>query len=451
MRKGLLLVLAGLMAFFGMTAKSMASSRMDAMGADYRQFDDQDQIWLYPNKALLYKDTIDFRLNGQSDGAYYQQFGDVSGDYNEWGGVLKDAGDIGVIGAYFNRPNQLFYGFAESNQDYYGDYSVRDWVDSPMYAQPFTPVGGWSTWGNNIYNNLHATIQPENKVDLFWANSISGIDLGAVVNYGDAQDYAYNTNEYAQSLGINVGAGFGAVGPFNALNAHLGYQMGSYNEDNNVKDNGIYTIPFGLLGDINMDANDTFRVYADGQLNQFALQTVGAGSYTEKYKNDNYLLGAAINRKISGGKGLVSLGLAIAYGGYEYTSNQTAGLTVEDYNYWDMIANLSVETPLSSWLTWRAGLTRMFFERYYNGGNGSGGPNEYGDSWLSGYNNGQGYAVFSTGFAVNVENWTLDSYISAGALENFIGNPGLGFVINGQGTNNQPPLEVIGMDAKLKI
>jgi hypothetical protein len=451
MRKGLLLVLAGLMAFFGMTAQSMASSRMESMGADYRQFDDQDQIWLYPNKALLYKDTIDFRLNSTTDGST-QLFGSTGYDAMEWGGVLKDAGDIGVIGAYFNRPSMLANNWFQSEQDYWGQYSTRDWINSTMYGQPFTPTGGTLNWTNNIYNNLSANINPENKVDIFWADSFSGIDLGAVVNYGDSQTYGSNVNEYAQDLGINIGAGFGAVGPFNSLNAHLGYQMGAYNSNNNVKDNGISTLPFGLLGDINLDANNTLRVFLDGQMDQFALQTVNlATNYTEKDAQSHFLLGAAINKKISGGKGLASLGLFADYGDWEYTSTQVAGSPKYDYAYWDLIANFSVETPVSSWLTWRAGLTRQFFSRnwYNNGGNAE----SYGDNWTSGNTSHSGYAMFNTGFSINVENWTLDAYLSSAALENWLGDPSAGFVINdyGQNGNNNPPLEIIGLDAKVKI
>lgn len=448
MKKSLLLLLAGLMAFFGMTAQSMASSRMDAMGADYRQFDDQDQIWLYPNKALLYKDTIDFRLYGSSDGTY-QDPGSTGYDALEWGGVLKDAGDLGVIGAYFNRPAQLPSYWAESYDDNWGQYSTRDWIDSTMYGQPFTPTGGTLNWTNNIYANLSANINPENKVDLFWADSLNGIDLGAVVNYGDAQTYGANINQYAQDLGINVGAGFGAVGPFNNFNAHLGYQMGAYNSNNTVKDNGIYTIPFGVLGDINLDANNTLRVFLDGQLDQFALQTVGAGSYTEKDVQSHFLLGSAINKKIDGGKGLASLGLFADYGDWEYTSTQTAGSPKEDISYWDLIANLSVETPVSSWLTWRAGLTRQFFSRYYN--NNGGGAGSYGDDWLSGYGSHQGYAMFNTGLGIKVEDWTLDAYLATAALENFIGNPSFGAIFQNENFNNNNPFEVIGFDAKVKI
>jgi hypothetical protein len=449
MKKSLLLVLACLMAFLGMTAQSMASSRLDGMGADTRQFDDQDVIWLYPNKALLYKDTIDFRLNGTTDGQS-QEFGSVNYNANEWGGVLKDAGDIGVLGAYFNRPSQMATYWIQSEQDYWGQYSTHDWLDSTMYGQPFTPVGGYADWTNNIYNNLSANMNPENKVDLFWANSVSGIDLGAVINYGDAQTYGVAVNEYAQSLGINIGAGFGAVGPFNALNAHVGYQMGSYNSNNNIKDNGIHTIPFGVLGDINLDANNTLRVFLDGQLNQFALQTVGAASYTEKDVNNHFLLGSAINKKISDGKGLASMGLFFSYGDWDYSSTQVAGSPNDVYAYWDLIANISVETPVSSWLTWRAGLTRQFFSRYWQN---TGGAGSYGDPWLTGEVGQQGYALFNTGFSVNVENWTLDAFLSTAALENWLGDPSLGFVINDYGTNgnNNPPLEIIGLDAKVKI
>ena len=62
MKKSLLFLLMGLMAFGGVV-KSMASTRLDGMSSDPRLVEDYDLIWLYPNKVLDYKGTADFRMN----------------------------------------------------------------------------------------------------------------------------------------------------------------------------------------------------------------------------------------------------------------------------------------------------------------------------------------------------------------------------------------------------
>src|SRR5271155_3736405 len=90
----------------GVATVAKADSRLDGMGADVRQVDDVDGIWLYPNQILQYKNTVDFRLNPTGLGST------VAGELvngngigtNEWGGVIHDLGDdFGTIATYVNR------------------------------------------------------------------------------------------------------------------------------------------------------------------------------------------------------------------------------------------------------------------------------------------------------------------------------------------------------------
>jgi hypothetical protein len=118
-----------------------------------------------------------------------------------------------------------------------------------------------------------------------------------------------------------------------------------------------------------------------------------------------------------------------------------------------MIANISVETPVSSWLTWRAGLTRMFFERYYY--TDDNGYAAYGDDWLSNYYSQNGWASLQTGFGINVENWSFDATVSVAGLEALIGDPSFSYLFDGYnnagGYSNIPLVEIMGFDAKVKI
>ena len=95
MKKVLLAMMVGLTAF-GISMKASASARLDSMTADSREVDDIDLIWLYPNKVLDYKNTVDFQLAPDGD------FGEGT---DEWGGVLTELSpDLGVLGVYVNRP-----------------------------------------------------------------------------------------------------------------------------------------------------------------------------------------------------------------------------------------------------------------------------------------------------------------------------------------------------------
>src|SRR5690349_19857828 len=135
MKKFCLFIFLGTLVL-GTAMKALADSRLDGMSADARAVEDMDLIWLYPNKALQYKNTVDIRLTN-SDSGYYSTW---NGDYNEWGGILKDAGDIGVLGVYSGRPQienwdagysdtYMYQTFGPNQLGYWFQYTANEWTD----------------------------------------------------------------------------------------------------------------------------------------------------------------------------------------------------------------------------------------------------------------------------------------------------------------------------------
>lgn len=284
MKKGLLLLVAGLMAF-GATVSAMASARIDSMSSDPREIEDIDLIWLYPNKVLEYKNTVDFRLN---EGGFEKDFGDGT---DEWGGVIAEESVLGgVLGVYVNRPNVSFT-------------SAHSTVNGPDdFNDPLR------YYFSNVAGDKHfADIQ--NVFDLFYAQNIGGADLGVHLNYGDN---ANTGGFFAEDVwGLSVGLGFANVGPFSQLNLHADYDMGHFtaNEATPIHDNGVYAIKLGALAQADLSTDNFTRLFADFSLNQDNRTDWD----DEDLSSFTGLIGASCNHKVNGGKGLVSTGLIFDY------------------------------------------------------------------------------------------------------------------------------------------
>jgi hypothetical protein len=446
MKKGLLLLMMGLMAL-GLAVKANADARLDSMSQDPRFVEDMDLIWLYPNKALEYKDTVDFRLN---DTEYNDGWGQ---GYAEWGGVLKDMGDVGVIGAYANRPyyTQTYF---EDMYNHNESEKPADWYNRYMpYGGGWSPAGQWS--GNMPNNANYYPNTPQNKVDAFWAKSFSGMDLGAMINYADNQEYGALVNNYSQDLGINLGLGTANLGPFSQANFHLSYQMGSFDTGiqggESAMGDGIYSLAVGALLVNDVDADNSVRVTGDVRNDQWNTKDIQTGNPTTHYQSNQFTvdLGAGINHKISGGKGVVASGLMLVYDGYKVTDDSYTPTAEYEGNSWMVLWNASVESQLTGWLTWRAGIFKPIFDRDYDVTKGQ--PGAYGNN--DPYSKNGTYSTFSTGFGINVENWTLDAQVSVYSLEQLISNPSLGGILydNYNSIDNGSILSITEADLKYKF
>lgn len=380
MKKGLLLLLAVVMAFFGVSVKAMASARTDAMSTDVREVNDMDLIWLYPNMVLQYKNTADFRL--QNNQAGLGAGGALGAPAGEWGGVISDLGDLGTVGAYVNRPNT----FASPLAAFYGTA-----IASLVAADFNSAIPGW---GNN----------PKNKADIFWAQNIGGADLGLHLNYGDTFN---NPGTQSQDWGLSAGLGFTNVGPFSTGDIHVGYNMGSQTFP---QDHGISSITAGALFEGALNTDNNIRLFADAQLDNAQIAASPAPGYSDTLA----LLGVAINHKVSGGKALLNTGLKINYSGTNATADE-----------WSVIWDGGVEAQAYDWLTVRAGIAMPIFDRYYQ----AGASPSYKDNTLG----AAGTAALGTGFTINWENWSLDTDVTVASLENTIAGvaPGRGIFFNG--------------------
>ncbi len=452
-----MLLLSGIMAF-GFSVKVSADTRLDSMSADVRQVDDLDIIWMYPNKVLQYKDTVDFRLNN-IQGAY--SYETVWGQgYEEWGGILKDTGDAGVLGLYINRP--LNYGTEYAG--YEGYWNTTDNAGDNRFANYGLPwTTPWQLAGSSPYFPM-----PTNKFDLFWAKNVSAGDLGIQVNYADANPNntgywnGQNLTVSSQLIGINIGLGT-TLGSFNQANFHLSGEVGGIDNEAifheapamSLKSNGIWQWQLGGLIQTDLSTDDVLKLALDLTADQFGwaafTQSAGKG-FEEADQNQavTALVGnIAMNHKISGGKGLINAGLMLGWQGYSETD--TAGDILQD-DSWFVLANISAETPLTSWLTWRCGLMKPLIDwEYTNYGNGDHFVNDPTAHYAWGQRN---YSVFSTGLGFTVENWTLDTQMSVQALDNLISDPSLGGVFYGTNTpagNGYPIVEMVQADLKYKF
>jgi hypothetical protein len=204
MKKGLLLLFAGLMAF-GTAVNAMASARLTSLASDDRINEDKDLIFTYANKALEYGNMLDVRLfNGIA--------GFTPAGGAEWGGLLAKDDSLGVIGAYINRPG----------------------LASLAAADP--------------------------KVDLFWAKSFSGADFGVQVLY--ANTTTSNDSTYVRDYGVHLGLGL-TSDSLNQMNFHAGFETASAAVGGTAAANSPSLITLGTLLEKDLDTNNDMRFFGD--------------------------------------------------------------------------------------------------------------------------------------------------------------------------------------------
>ena len=425
MKKVLLMLLMGLMAL-GASVKVYADARVDALGTDIRQVEDLDLIWLYPNKVLQYKNTVDFRLNqgpwGGTVPAWNGNFGNGTG---ECGGVIADESSLGgVVGVYVNRPAYLNNAAGYTNL--YGSNDFRD----PLRAY-WNPVGG--TYDTTAY-------RVRNIVDVFYGQGIGGADLGVHLNYGDNGVGSSPNPPEAANVGLALGLGFTGAGPFDELNVHADYDMESItdlnNNTNKNKDNGISDIKLGALGQINVSTDNFVKAFADLTIDQQNLKDLqGYGT-----SDSTLVLGTSCSHKVNGGKGLVVTGLAFDWVNGTYTGYNVSPTPnfIENETNWNLVWNGSVESELASWLTGRFGISKAIVARAYDSTN-----------LPTYFSNNHANVSFTGGFGINFQNFTLDTVIDMSTLENTIANvqPGNGLLF----TNSSNIVTVTEADLRYKF
>lgn len=495
--KKCLAVFAAFLAALVLTSRTQADSRLDAMSSDPRVTEDGDITWMYPNQLLNYKDRVDFRLNNSSG-----SFGNGTG---EWGGVTKDLSEMGLgegaLSVYLNRP------FAPT----FGVYPIQYWLptgatafwkttESFIYQAPDAPTtaGVWGTGGGAAGVSNIGAVTPNNRFDVLWASPMGGFDLGVKFDYGDNQPNSpqnsvtttannglstRNVNT-AQTLGLDLGVGLKS-NFFSQVNFHLGGALGSFQDaqdlsngptisNNGGKDDGIYTVTAGALLQHDFNPDDNLRVFADWNLSQFAaedtIQVSQTGSYTASTATNysastNYALMVATlgfggNHKFSGGKSLLTSGFLVSFWSAKQTADendkpqgQTASANYsseQDLTTWDLAWNTGLEARLTNWLTVRAGIEKSLVNNTdtklttTNPSSATQTVETTGDGSL----NPTG-VQFHMGLGVNVEDWTLNTVISAQGFEQTIGNvqPGNGiFFDNHSGTGVGPIVTVLQAD-----
>jgi hypothetical protein len=412
----------------GVASVAKADARLDGMGADVRQVDDVDGIWLYPNQILQYKNTVDFRLAPTGEGST-PETGTAVGT-NEWGGVIHDLGDdFGTIATYVNRPSAI------SNV-------AGSLLIAPISA--IKPIFG--TVANTVgsFTNIYA---PSSNADVFWGHTnFLGLGDAAIhLNYGDneAISSAYSLggvatpqNVSSQVWGLSFGLNLGSFLGF-ASQGHIDYsedfltlnRVASKGNNTPLTDNGVYTIKLGWLGQNTLNDKDNLRVFADLQYDNDSLPTgwtsnatgVGVPTGGQSANDLEVLLGSSIKHNITD-KGFVNTGLELEYdGGQSVASNS--------YSSWTFLWNANVESALNSFLTMRAGLEKIIVNRTYT----STPPGStYFDNSTTlqtlGAVNGNNNVAFTLGGSINVENWTLDTQVAVSAFDGAIANvaPGSG-------------------------
>lgn len=337
MKKGLLLLLVGLTAFYGVTVKAMASARLDGMATDDRVVEDRDLIFTYANKALANGNMVDIRLFGTG---------------RVWGGLLVKDDSLGVIGAYVNNPGSAV-------------------LEGAANADP--------------------------KFDLFWAKDFSGAAFGVRVNYANTVTAIPGT--YNREMGLQLGLGLNGGSDLSQINFHAGFDTASISAGGTSNNNAPSLITAGALLQHDTDANNDMRFFGDLGLTSDPGAVANASNLLIQ-------LGAADNKKVLEGKGLVSSGLIVGVG----SNSAGAGNSTSQFTL-DWQAN--VEAQAESWLTIRTG----FDKQVYNG-----------------LNQGAIPIVFAVGASVNYQNFNLDLNVTPGSLFNSIANiqPGNGiFYTNG--------------------
>jgi hypothetical protein len=375
--------------------KLYGDTRIDSLSSDPRMTEDLDLIWMYPQKVVQYQDTADFRLNngaavatGNVNDFGSMDTGSLASNQYEWGGVIDGKQkDIGVLGAYVNRPYIPIY--------------------STVYGEYWRPVGGTTTWGSSA--------MPANKVDLFWAQSFGGADFGVRLNYGDMQN---SGTDYARTFGAQAGIGFKGDGAFSEADFHAGYAFGNFeNGATGVSGNGIFSLSLGSLLQHDMGLQDNLRLFGDFGLDQY--QDTSGLDTTQTLAT----LGLALNHAVHGGKGLLTTGLVVN------------GIGGDNETNWSVGWNGSVEDSLTDWLILRAGLFKAIFDQQASGGVVS-------DPTIP------NTVVFNIGAGFRWENWALDTRVGVKSLEGSIQNfePGNGIAF--QSSSNAGLVTLIEADLR---
>ena len=202
MKKGLLLLLVGVMACFGVSVKAHASARLDGMGATVQAVEDLDMVFLYPNKTLEYSNILNVR--GLIGGA----------GINEYGGVIMKDDAIGGIGVFTNMP---------------------------------------------VAAQVDPTATP-NRFLLMWGDDFSGTKFGAALKY--SSNAADSNPNYNRDMGINLGVGLTA-NSFSQIDIHAGFDMGQAGVGSTSTANSPSAISVGVLAQNDLDANNDLRMFAD--------------------------------------------------------------------------------------------------------------------------------------------------------------------------------------------
>jgi len=398
MKKVLVLLVAVCFMVLG-ASTAKADTRTDSLGLTAgQQVDDLDSIFLFPQDAASFGNVVDLRL-GNPNGFNGQ----------DWGGVIhKDWDNVGYFGIYTNKPFNMSDGITPNTPAANQNGILNGWTTwehslSPYYSAYLTANANGNTGtraGSGSLNDItahyaHINVQlvlnnvrlqdPQNKLDLFWANDYSDIALGMHVNYasqdgnrifadgygnangvftpgaGPVANTRYNEsgNEGSSVLGLDLGLGLKNVGPLDSLNGSLGYSLGSVDyfskvgfenaaltgtnpSTSTIKDNNISEIRANLLGKLKINDNSTGRVYLMGRFDNLGIvgalrnDSTNAGSYSvnagdtvntaNSYSDTNINLGFACDHNVADGKAKVIVGVDLIYDGRAWTQSGASNL-----------------------------------------------------------------------------------------------------------------------------
>jgi hypothetical protein len=465
MKKAWMLLLSLLMVLG--TGMASASSRSDAMSADINVVEDYDLIFTYPNKALEYKNTVDYRL----------EYLDYTGD--DYAGILDGKfTKLGVIGVYMNRPNNdIFDGYSLDELASYNSAmsELMYWRSNNGYPAPGNPLGAWLVFGGD-----GPYVDP--LFDLFWAKQMGNMGLGVKLSYAENKDNSTYGDDYtaldggvysdkhtweARQLGLELGLGLKNLGPFEEANISAGYAKAkvdySYTQSSadhitdiaegySIKDDGIYSANVNINLKHDLDENNNIKLFAGFDVDNFGLRGVDGTGWTAGYGQANSIqmrstqtmttLGLGFNHTVNEGAGLVSGGLKVEHGTWKDSAGSFVyGLDTvsemrtygdDDYEIgytwaWTYVpAFVSVEAKVKSWLTLRSGAEATLWGTETDGDNGA--QHGYSDSYSYSSN-----FSWSAGFGLNWKNFTLDGVLNTEALQQQIASvqPGRGLLFDG--------------------
>jgi hypothetical protein len=381
----------------------LASARLDGLSANVREVEDMDLIWLYPNKIIQYKNTVDFRL-----GDNFDPFSTPG--RNEWGGVITGEMGLGVIGVYVNRPFVMPSAWA------------------PLATPAFTPFTFFPAMTFDYFfvgGSVLLTMSNNQHLDVLWADSLGGgADLGVHVSYlNNFGLYPYGVDSQTYALG--VGLGLSDFGPFSQFNLHVDYGFqniaGSFGGPPS-KDNGIYTLKAGFLAQAELGKDLFLKPFVDFQLDKTDL----GGLSPSPFGSNGWalVLGTTCNHSILAGKGLVATGLSFGYNNNHFDDPGVFFVGSFDEILYQLVWNAFMEAEVYDWLTLRGGVATNLMARGYNDGN------PLLPVW---YDMSTSNVVYSVGFSLNWQNFTLDGGVQASSIEDSINNvqPGAGLFFPG--------------------